>query len=290
MWLDTNGNLIQILVLQNYLFFGNASSILNYIGTMFEEPPEGVDESFWPPIPKVIVLDLALVTGMDTSAVDVIADTLALLSRYECKLYLSGLTPRLRQVLDFGGVKPETSNDRSQRKLRLFPDLDTAIGKAEDMLLDSEAIEDDYDVRNDESGFRRALRFIDELVRHMTLSHVFCKESQTLLDETALFVQHKTSFMNDLLPLEQHMTTIDIDTGDLVYDDDMPMDRGLFFIERGVVVSDARPSFETIPFCMYHEIYNDTHNYFTLVSRKLSVMPTSVSAVFSKMMHIDMPA
>jgi hypothetical protein len=36
-WLDAHGDSIQVLVLQNYLFFGNASSILNYIATMFEE-------------------------------------------------------------------------------------------------------------------------------------------------------------------------------------------------------------------------------------------------------------
>ena len=59
-WLDKNGELIQILVLQNYLFFGNSSSILAYISSMFEEPAPDVDPIFVPPIPKVLILDLTL--------------------------------------------------------------------------------------------------------------------------------------------------------------------------------------------------------------------------------------
>lgn len=34
-WLSDNGDFIQIIVLQNYLFFGNASIVYNYIASMF---------------------------------------------------------------------------------------------------------------------------------------------------------------------------------------------------------------------------------------------------------------
>jgi SulP family sulfate permease len=73
-WLDLNGDQIQILVLQSFLFFGNATSVLNYVSTMFEDIDEEKDEietSLFPPIPKVLVLDFSLVPGMDGSAVDV---------------------------------------------------------------------------------------------------------------------------------------------------------------------------------------------------------------------------
>lgn len=73
-WLDDNGDYIQILVLQSYLFFGNATSVLKYVGTMFEEIDEEKFEygaSSFPPIPKVLLLDFSLVPGMDGSAVDV---------------------------------------------------------------------------------------------------------------------------------------------------------------------------------------------------------------------------
>lgn len=73
-WLDLNGDYVQILVLQSYLFFGNATSVHNYVSTMFEEVDEDSDEmdvAFFPPIPKVLVLDFSLVPGIDGSAVDV---------------------------------------------------------------------------------------------------------------------------------------------------------------------------------------------------------------------------
>lgn len=65
-WLDMHGDLIQVLVLQNYLFFGNASSILNYIATMFEDVAgsDSVYSSFdLPPKPKVLIIDMSLNTG-----------------------------------------------------------------------------------------------------------------------------------------------------------------------------------------------------------------------------------
>lgn len=73
-WLDENGDLLQILVLQSYLFFGNASSVLSYVSSMFEETEKDKDEldaTFLPPFPKIVVLDFSLVPGMDGSAVDV---------------------------------------------------------------------------------------------------------------------------------------------------------------------------------------------------------------------------
>lgn len=59
-WLDAHGDLIQVVILQNYLFFGNASSILVYIGSMFEGPKEENHNDELPPLPKFVVLDMAL--------------------------------------------------------------------------------------------------------------------------------------------------------------------------------------------------------------------------------------
>ena len=57
-WLDENGDQIQIVILQNYLFFGNASSILAYIASMFEYPED--DALGLPPLPRFVILDMAL--------------------------------------------------------------------------------------------------------------------------------------------------------------------------------------------------------------------------------------
>jgi MFS superfamily sulfate permease-like transporter len=165
-WLDQNGDLIQIIILQNYLFFGNASSILSYIGSMFDPPQGNIDPIFIPPLPRIVVLDLTLVTGMDTSAVDAFSDILSLCGQFDCKLFLAGVSPFLRQVMNLGGVKPETTLNRSERKLRFFSDLDLAVGKAEDFLVNEKS----FDLvptgsgLNGGSGFLHALRQIDEQV------------------------------------------------------------------------------------------------------------------------------
>ena len=72
-WLDENGDLLQILVLQSYLFFGNASSVLNYVSSMFDDTEGDEWEASYlpPPMPKIVILDFSLVPGMDGSAVDV---------------------------------------------------------------------------------------------------------------------------------------------------------------------------------------------------------------------------
>jgi hypothetical protein len=235
-WLDEHGDRIQLIVLQNFLFFGNASSILDYISSMFEEPASDVDSIFVPPVPKIVVLDMTLVTGMDTSAVDVISDILAIFSNHDAKLFLSGVSTNLRQVMLLGGVKPESRRDRSKRKLRFFPDLDSAIGKAEDMLLEHEAIEDDiiHYVGGVDSGFQRALRHIDEQVRKMGCMQdvLFCRS----LYSQVFFSQHDTKYSADLLDLEEYTTAIEVEPGDVLYDDNHDMDRGLFFVESGVMV------------------------------------------------------
>lgn len=166
-WLDQNGDLIQILVLQTYLFFGNASSAQHYIASMFEDPVDDLDILFLPPIPRMIILDLTLVTGMDTSAVDIFAEILSLVSKHNCKLFLVGLSTDLRRSMQLAGVKPDlTIRDRSKQCLRFFRDLDSAIGKAEDMLLNDEAFEEDFHVNGPaQRGFRHALQHIDEQVR-----------------------------------------------------------------------------------------------------------------------------
>jgi sulfate permease, SulP family len=59
-WLDEHGDLIQVVILQNYLFFGNASSILEYVSTLFDVPTEGNQYQELPPKPRFVILDMAL--------------------------------------------------------------------------------------------------------------------------------------------------------------------------------------------------------------------------------------
>lgn len=129
-WLDQHADLIQILVLQNYLFFGNATSCLKYIQSMFDDA-DGPNEEDLPPVPKYVILDLSIVSGIDTSAVDVLADISSLCKEHKCNLILAGIPRVIRQALIHGGVKPSRTN----KHFSFSPDLESALGKAEDELL-----------------------------------------------------------------------------------------------------------------------------------------------------------
>jgi len=227
-WLDENGDKIQILVLQNYLFFGNASSLLAYISSMFEEPDESDLKTVvsLPPLPKYLILDLTLVSGMDTSTADIFLDIKQMCKLHDCKLFCSGISSRLSSVLALGNFKPERG-DRSKRQVRFFADLDSAIGKAEDNLLLDE-FEDDpslevteredprYNVLRKvmgDGGFRYALREIDE--------------------------QHGSNFSNGLLELYDYTIPVELEPGQSLYHCNggpiADSDRGLFFIEQGLI-------------------------------------------------------
>ena len=168
-WLNENGYRIQVLCLQNYLFFGNASSIYSYVFALFESNKDE-EASFLKGKSRFLILDLTLVTGMDTSAVDVFSQIRGLCSGSNCKLFMAGMSTNIRSILALGGFKPDTGL-RSRRQLRFFARLDAALGKAEDKLLES-----DYDdqmhqlparsgmrrlMRRKDSGFQTALRHID---------------------------------------------------------------------------------------------------------------------------------
>jgi len=84
---------LRVLVLQSYLFFGNATSVLNYISDMFgtykednsNQAHEFELENSEQDSPKIVVLDFSLVPGMDGSAVDVSQSYVRLSVLITCK-------------------------------------------------------------------------------------------------------------------------------------------------------------------------------------------------------------
>eukprot|EP00934_Nitzschia_sp_Nitz4_P003214 Nitzschia sp. Nitz4//scaffold136_size62208//36921//40785//NITZ4_006373-RA/size62208-augustus-gene-0.1-mRNA-1//1//CDS//3329535633//3204//frame0 len=221
-WLDSHGDHVQVLVLQNYLFFGNASSIFNYVSTMFEDIDDNLcssqssDDLPLPPKPKVVVIDLSLISGMDTSTVDIFAAIKSMCQNHDCKLFLCGLSPRIKRGLALVGVKAERGS-RTKRVVRIFPDLDTALGTAEDFLVQTmyvdSSLENEKVPRNDEDGFRFALEQIDLL--------------------------HAKEFADDLMELSKHVIPIRMERGDCLFESDGGIvdesERGLFFIESGLL-------------------------------------------------------
>lgn len=229
-WLDTHGDYLRVMVLQNYLFFGNASSLLRYVETMFEAiPPESVGATDYsysgasisiPPIPVVLVLDLSLITGMDTSTVDVFTDIWRLCKRHDCKLYMCGLSPRMKNTFGRGGIKPDKKGPRKSRSLLYFSDLDHGLGRAEDVLIDMKmgnlANPSLFAVKNGKSGFHVALQHIDQL--------------------------HSTNNADSLLELEPHTMVVTLQKGQILFEKDggiiRESDHGLFFVESGMMRED----------------------------------------------------
>ena len=156
-----------------------------------------------PPMPKILVLDLSLVAEMDTSTADIFAEILEFCKNNDCKLFFCGLSPRMIKGLELGGVKPDTG-PRSQSSVRFFSDLDTALGKAEDSLIQTEmntgaARNTLRPSRSTESldggrGFRRALKQIDEL--------------------------HGLHFTSSLIKLQPFMELIELEPGMFLYEKD----------------------------------------------------------------------
>jgi SulP family sulfate permease len=170
-WLNDNGDQIQVICLQNYLFFGNASSIYTYVFALFESSNDE-DESAIKCKPRFLILDLTLVTGMDTSAVDVFSQIRNLCSGNKCKLFMAGMSQNIRSILSLGGFKPDTGI-RSRRQIRFFARLDAALGKAEDMLLDSDFDDNRNVIRHlmgiNDTGFQTALHHIDTEVSRIII-------------------------------------------------------------------------------------------------------------------------
>lgn len=225
-WLDQNGDLIQILVVQNYLFFGNSQSVLTYIATMFEEDDENSGDAFpLPPLPKYLIVDFCLVSGMDTSAVDTIREIISLCRKNKCKLFLAGLRPSLRSNLLYAGLKPPRRSLGGQRVWVYTSDMETALASAEDSLLSNvfhleEKDESESSRRllqrkmraesigeNVDDGFRYALKKIDE--------------------------QHGLTTARDLIEFLSSTSLVVLEPGDTLVTD--AVDHGLFFVETGLI-------------------------------------------------------
>jgi len=216
-WLDRNGDMIQTLVLQNYLFFGNATSVLKYISSMFDDI-EVIDDSLLPPKPKYLVLDMSIVSGVDISAVDCFADVTSLCKTQGCKLLISGSSKMVRQALISGGVKPA-----SHPHMSFVEDLEAALGMAEDGLLK-------FVGRNEERIQKNHLRGVH--LRGMSQIDIGLRLALKQIDE-----QHNLSFATYLQGLAEYTTAMDLKAGEQL---DLP--RGLYFVESGMIKAEADTS------------------------------------------------
>ena len=175
LWLDQHGDQIQLLVLQSYIFFGNANSCLAYVNSMFEDVPESVAKPLFfplPPLPKYLIIDMTMVSGIDTSSIDVFGEIIQLCFRHKCQVYMAGLTLSFKQSLALGGVKPSHDKNAANSTLRFLPEMESALCKAEDGLLKNMSQLEQKEMRRSriranstaDDGFLYALKEIDNQV------------------------------------------------------------------------------------------------------------------------------
>jgi MFS superfamily sulfate permease-like transporter len=171
-----------------------------------------------PPIPKYVILDMSIVTGIDTSAVDVMAEISTLCKVNQCCLILSGIPPTVKPPLIAGGLTPSRLNPH----LFFMDDLDVSLGKAEDDLLKLVA-------RNEErliqEGKKQKHQRITSMIDH-GLRYALRK-----IDE-----EHDVSFATKLSELENYAVARELEVGELLNEvgsDCLP--RGLYFIESGLI-------------------------------------------------------
>jgi CRP-like cAMP-binding protein len=172
-----------------------------------------------PPKPKYVLLDLSIVTGIDTSAVDIMVEISSLCKSNSCHLLLSGIPPSVKPSLIAGGLTPSRLN---HPHLSFMDDLDTSLGKAEDDLLRLVAHNEERIIKDGkkqkhqritsmiDNGLRYALRKIDE--------------------------QHGLGFASHLADLEKYAVSRELEPGELLNEEGSEyLQRGLYFIESGLI-------------------------------------------------------
>ena len=202
------------------MFEDDESDFGNFGGESSTETPSS-HFSLLPPKPKYLVLDFSLVSGMDTSAVDIMKEIITLCSETNrCRLYLSGLKPSLRANLLYAGLKPSTTTSRSRGGWTYTHDMETALAKAEDALLSAEFHLEEMD--QEESLQRRQSNSLQS-------SDGFLYALQKIDEQHELTVNTE----QELAGLASWTQPIELEAGDVLVRENEP--GGLYFVETGLL-------------------------------------------------------
>lgn len=123
--LGAHGDAIHVLRLQGYIFFGTANRLLAMVR-------ERLDDRARPAV-RFVILDLARVIGLDSSAILCFARMSQYAQDRGFHLVLTGLAPSIASQL-----RRERIGGDSSSNIRFFPDLDHAMEWCEDQLLERE--------------------------------------------------------------------------------------------------------------------------------------------------------
>jgi len=125
--LDAQGERISIVELQGYLFFGTAARLLDQIRAQVEgRAALG---------PGFLVIDLAQVTGLDSSALSAFSKLGRLASAHQFTAVLTGMGARLERQ-----IAPAVAEATQAGRIRVEPDLDRGIEWCEAALIQAAAL------------------------------------------------------------------------------------------------------------------------------------------------------
>ena len=133
--LRTLGERVQILRVHGFVFFGTASGLLERIRKRVERVPM-----------RFLLVDLARVTGMDSSAVMSFRKVAQLAEANGFGLVFAGTSDVVRRQLERGGLVEVAGH------VWFEPDLDRGLQRCEDGLLEDAVEETDPDMSPDGSG------------------------------------------------------------------------------------------------------------------------------------------
>jgi sulfate permease, SulP family len=122
--LRTRGDLVQILRLNGFVFFGSTNGLLERIRKRVEAAPL-----------RFLVIDLRRVTGVDSSGVVAFVKVVHLAEAHGFELVFTGASDHVRKQLAQGGVV------ESEEIVRFEPDLDRGLQRCEEGLLEGATAE-----------------------------------------------------------------------------------------------------------------------------------------------------
>ena len=123
-FLREQGDRVCILALQGYIFFGSATSLLDFVRVRLDGP-----DSLRP---RFLVLDFRLVTDLDSSAALAFVRMRQLAARYGVTRVFTALRPEVEKQLRLGG-----GLDDDASPCLVFADLDRGVEWCENQLLEA---------------------------------------------------------------------------------------------------------------------------------------------------------
>jgi SulP family sulfate permease len=162
-YLRQNGDTIQLYWLSGYIFFGSSESI-------FERIRADIDAQY-PQQVAYVILDFALVSGADTSAIVSLSKLRKFCRENDAVLVCCSLSAANRAALERGGFF-----DRKNTR-QILPDLNSALAWCEDQVLDKAKVGVDVTADDFEAWLQR------QLGKDIQLSDVMAYLERKTLDD-----------------------------------------------------------------------------------------------------------